>query len=168
MTIQEHIKQLQQSNKEFKEWFDNDLPRIVGVEAVNFFTESFQNEGFTNQTLVPWKEVKRRENPRPNRAADTQKILSQSGNLGRSIEFTAEPGQVTIFSELDYAEVHNEGFSGTVSVKSHTRNRNGNTYTVRSHTRNVTIPKRQFIGDSETLDRKVEKIMEDGVKKILK
>jgi len=151
MTIQEHIKQLQQSNKEFKEWFDNDLPRIVGVEAVNFFTESFQNEGFTNQTLVPWKEVKRRENPRPDRAEASRKILSgKTGDLGRSIEYKSEPGHVTIFSELVYASAHNEGTT--------TAGRN----------RNVTIPKRQFIGDSETLDRKVEKIMEEGVKKILK
>jgi phage gpG-like protein len=157
MTPEEHIKQLSQSNDEFKRWFDNDLPRMVGVEAVNFFTENFQNEGFTDETFEPWKEVKRRENPkRPDRANASLKILTQSGNLGKSIEYTAEPGQVTITSdtkgtgsELDYAAAHNEGT--TTAGRNH----------------NVTIPKRQFIGKSATLDKKVMEIMKEGADKIL-
>ena len=143
MTPEEHIRQLQQSNQEFERWFNNDLPRIVGVEAVNFFTENFQNEGFTDKSFEPWQELKKPE--RPNR-----KILTKSGNLGRSIEYTAEPEQVTIFSELDYAAAHNEGTT--------TAGRNNN----------VTIPKRQFIGESETFDKKVLEIMKEGADRILK
>ena len=150
MTPEEHIKQLLVSNKEFKRWFDNDLPRMVGIEAVNFFTENFEQEGFTDVNFMPWKEVKRRENPRPNRTTDMLKILTKSGNLGRSIEYTAEPGQVIISSDLDYAAAHNEGTS--------TAGRN----------RNVTIPKRQFIGKSETFDKQVIKVMKEGADKILK
>ena len=151
MTPEEHIKQLLASNQEFERWFNNDLPRIVGVEAVNFFTENFQNEGFTDTAFEPWKEVKRRENPtRPDRVAASQKILTKSGNLGRSIEYTAEPEKVIIFSELDYAAAHNEGTT--------TAGRNNS----------VTIPKRQFIGESETFDKKVTEIMTEGADKILK
>lgn len=150
MTIEEHIKQLNQSSEEFKRWFDNDLPRIVGVEAVNFFTANFEQEGFTDDAFVPWKEVKRRINPRPNRSADMEKILTQSRDLEKSIEYKAEQGQVTILSEKEYATAHNEGT--TTAGRKH----------------NVVIPKRQFIGESATFDKKVMDIMEEGASKILK
>ena len=111
----------------------------------------YEYESFTDKTFVPWKEVKRRENPtRPDRAESTRKILTKTGNLGRSIEYNTEPGQVIIFSELDYAAAHNEGTT--------TAGRNNN----------VTIPKRQFIGESETFDKKVLKIMKEGTDRILK
>jgi hypothetical protein len=44
MTPEEHIKKLMEQNAELKVWFQNNLPHIIGIEAVNFFTESFKNE----------------------------------------------------------------------------------------------------------------------------
>lgn len=38
-----------------------EIKDILGTEAVNHFRESFQNEGFTDETLNPWKDVKRRD-----------------------------------------------------------------------------------------------------------
>ena len=172
MTLEEHIKQLKQQSEQLQRFIDRDLPRLVGVEAVNFFTESFQNEGFTDETLEPWKEVKRRLDSRNFKtitrgknkgvvrainAAGSRKILTgATGDLGRSIEYKAEPGQVTIISDTkgagsdkDYAAAHNEGTT--------TAGRN----------RNVTIPKRQFIGKSATLDRQVMEIMKEGADKII-
>ena len=156
MTTEEYIKQLKTQGDRLKKFIDNDLPRIVGVEAVNFFSENFQQEGFTDEAFVPWQEVKRRLNPRPNHEKDKLKILTQTGDLGRSIEYQAEPGQVTIISdtkgtgsEKDYAAAHNEGT--TTAGKRH----------------NVTIPKRQFIGKSATFDKKVEEIMTNMADKIL-
>ena len=70
--------------------------------------------------------------------------------MEKSIEYKAEPGQVTIFSEKEYATAHNEGT--TTAGRNH----------------NVTIPKRQFIGDSATFDNKVVEIMEEGADRILK
>lgn len=159
MTQEEFIEHLRQTNEEFRKYFDEELPIIVGVEAVNFFKESFQNEGFTDETLEPWEEVKRRIDPkRPNHAEASRKILTgETGDLGRSIEYTQEPGQVTIIadttgvgSDKDYAAAHNEGTT--------TAGRN----------RNVTIPKRQFIGPSKTLDKKIKEESEKDMDKILK
>jgi phage gpG-like protein len=84
--------------------------------------------------------------------------LAVTGNLRRSIEFDPEPGQVTITadttrgagSNADYASAHNEGT--TTAGRNHS----------------VTIPKRQFIGKSRTLDKKILRIIEEEAKKILK
>ena len=159
MTIEEFIKVLEQQQKEASDFIENRLPHIVGVEAVNFYTESFQNEGFTDETLEPWVEVKRRQNPtRPDRAKASRKILTgDTGDLGRSIEYKAGAGETKIISDTmgagsdkDYAAPHNEG--------TNTAGRN----------RNTTIPKRQFIGKSKTLNKKIIEETTDDLKKMLK
>lgn len=158
MTPEEHIRRLRESNAEFKRWFDHVLPHLAGAEAVEHFKESFQNEGFTDEVLVKWQDVQRRTNPkRVDRAAASRPILTGStGDLGRSIDYTAQPGEVVVKSDTmgagsdkDYAAAHNEGTT--------TAGRN----------RNVTIPKRQFIGKSKALDKKIEDITTREVKKIL-
>lgn len=115
----------------------NDFPRIVGIEAVNHFKESFQNEGFTDKTLVKWKDVKRRTNPRPSqvgKAGSTRKILTgETGDLGDSLDYNADYNQVAITSDVAYAQAQNEGTT--------TAGRGNNT----------TIPQRQFVGDSKQL-----------------
>ncbi len=63
MKPEEHLKRLAQSNREFKQWFDHQLPHLVGEEAVKHFRDSFQNEGFTDEVLVKWQDVQRRTNP---------------------------------------------------------------------------------------------------------
>jgi len=159
MNIEEHIRQLYHQNTEFQRWFNNDLPEMVGVEAVNHFTESFQNEGFTDETLEKWQEVKRRSDPkRIDRAAASRPILTgDTGDLGRSIESKAQPGEVKITaattaagSDKDYAAAHNEGTT--------TAGRGNKTK----------IPKRQFIGKSAVLDKKIMDICERKIASILK
>ena len=172
MTPEEHTKKLMEQSKAIENLNSRILPNLVGNEAKNFFTESFQNEGFTDETFDKWDKVKRWENPknwtvitrgknkgkkRPLCAAATRKILTgTTGDLGRSIEYKPEPGQVTIISDTkgagsdkDYAAAHNEGTT--------TAGRN----------RNVTIPKRQFIGKSATLDRRVLEIIKEEVDKVM-
>lgn len=142
MTLEEHIRQLIRQKQEIEEYINKSLPDIVGVEAVNFFTESFENEGFTDETFTRWQEVKRRQNPKRDR--DTLKILTQGRELSRSIEYETQPGQVVITSDTvragsnkSYASAHNEGTN--TAGKNH----------------NITIPKRQFIGKSQTLDKEI-------------
>lgn len=158
MTPEEFLQHLKDSNTEFKNYFDNDLPVVVGAEAANFYKESFQNEGFTDKTLEKWQEVKRREDPaRPDRAAATRKILTgETGDLGRSITYQPQPGETVIIadttqagSDKDYAAPHNEGTT--------TAGRGNNT----------AIPKRQFIGESATLNRKLDEIITKDMKRIL-
>lgn len=47
--------------KESQDWAKNSLPKIVGREAVAHFKENFDQEGFVDNGLKKWKDVKRRD-----------------------------------------------------------------------------------------------------------
>ncbi len=96
-----------------KALINHTLPVIVGKIAVDFYKESFQNEGFKNQALVKWAEVQRRGangHKVAKGARGTRKILTgNTGDLGESIEYEAGTATVKIKSDLVYAEAHNKG-----------------------------------------------------------
>jgi hypothetical protein len=147
---------------------------IVGQEAVNFFRSSFRNQGFTRNTLVPWRRTSTKKNTFGKRS---QGILIGSGRMMRSIYVAYRSlSKTTVAVPVPYAQVHNEGFKGTVSVRAHTRRvlaktkvdngftKNGRRRTktvtslkskgsVRAHTRRMNMPRRQFAGESPALDK---------------
>lgn len=121
---------------------DRDIPRIIGTEAVNHFQQSFQNEGFTDTSLLRWQEVKRRLPGSKARGADrTRKILTgRTGMLHDSIDFKVSANKVMVYANPmnqgaghNYAEAHNFGTSNA------------------GRSRTVVIPKRQFLGKSKAL-----------------
>ena len=151
MTPEEFAAYISQLSAEAEAVIKN-IRMDIGKMAVDHFTENFQVEGFVNSTTEPWKDVKRRTDPRVRGARSTRKILTgDTGNLGRSITYKVGPGenQVTIFSDIPYASAHNEGTSTA------------------GRGRHTTIPKRQFIGRSQKLDEKIQKEIEDGLREIL-
>lgn len=128
---------------------NSDLPVAIGKKAVDLFTENFQKEGFQDNGVKPWKEVKRRLRPARG-AAGARKILTgKTGDLGRSIRYETAPGKVTVFSDVVYAEVHNQGLKT-------------------GRGKGFTMPKRQFIGESADLDRIVKEEIEKTLNRILK
>lgn len=111
---------------------------IAGRTAVNFYTEAFARQGFTDRTLRPWPDVQRRTNPRrPDTAAARRPILTgQTAQLGRSIRYQPlGTHAVRIYSDLPYAAAHN--FGTTTAGRRH-------------HT---TIAARPFIAPSATLNQ---------------
>lgn len=125
------------------------LPAIIGKKAVDMFTENFQNEGFQNANLEPWKEVKRRQNPRTKGAAKNRKILTgKTGDLGRSIKYDPGEASVTIYSDVPYAAVHNEGLRAGRGA-------------------GFQMPQRQFIGDSLEVDEMIETEIDNMMNQIL-
>jgi phage gpG-like protein len=144
---EQFIHELENQSAEIAELMQN-IPRIVGAEAVNHFKENFQIEGF--DAPKTWQEVKRRQNPqRPEYADASLPILTNSGNLGRSIQYEVNNNEVIIFSDLEYAEAHNERT------------------TTAGHNHNTIIHQRQFIGDSEKLNEKIENEINERLKNIL-
>ena len=88
-------------------------PQFVAVEAVKFFKEGFQKSGFTNTSFVPWK---KRVGP-----LGGKRILIGYGNtmnLMQSIR-TLEKTKNTVRtgSDLEYAQIHNDGGTITVTAK---------------------------------------------------
>ena len=79
---------------------------------------------------------------------------------------------VTIGTDKPYAQIHNEG--GTVkqniTIKAHSRKQKGRTENVKEYKRKreFKIPKRQFIGESAILMRRIERFVQREITAILK
>lgn len=138
------------------------LPRKIAVAAVNFSKESFRQQGWQDGGLQKWKPRKMTTG----RKSDNRAVLVKSGRLRRSIRATSVTDrQIVIGTDVPYAQIHNEGFTGEITQnvgthtrKEHTRSgRKVQAATIRAYTRKrkLNMPKRQFMGPSETLNRQI-------------
>jgi len=151
---------------------------IIGTEAVNFYKESFQKLGFTNGTLKKWDDVKRRDSTsswygfkygstakRPGKekrkkdsitnfstAATKRPILSgETQELMSAFKYSRIGRIVRIYNTKAYAKIINEGGKLNVFGKG-----------------GGTMPARQFMGPSKTLQTRIEKKIAMEIKKLLK
>lgn len=110
---------------------------VMGVESNKFFVNSFRQQGFTDTTLEKWKPRKRTERS----MSGSRAILVKSGNLRRSIKWRKYGKNAVInYSNLPYAKVHNDGLRA-------------------GRGKGFKMPKRQFVGYSKVMNKKiVEKI----------
>ena len=146
-----------------REIFKNISPKVA-QKARAFFLQSFIKQGFTDASFIPW--VKR---------VDTlpHKTLQQSLTLKNSLRIAEQlPERVVISAgeKLNYAAIHNEGGTITVRVTEKMRKyfwamyykTQNNSYKAMALTKKTSltihIPKRQFIGESYTLDKQLEKL----------
>lgn len=154
------IKALRQVNV----LYGRTLPVAIAAEAEAFFVMSFRNQGFTNKMLQPWKPTKSGKRSTFGHSAG---ILIKSGALKRSVRTVQKSRGIVHIAAGDqhvpYAKIHNEGFDGTQKVRSFRRKIHNGTATVRSHFRHMVMPKRQFMGDSEQLSSRIDKIIETEV-----
>ncbi len=158
----QHLKAMQRV-------FDT-FPQMAANHARNFFDKSFTNKGFTDRALDPWKPV------RDKGGKDKERPLVKTGRLRRSIR--TAPGLV--FTDVEYAAIHNEGGTITRHARSETfvRNRftkgkrkgkfkkgssSGQGFTFKASS--GTMPKRQFMGPSVTLDQELEELAVDMINK---
>lgn len=169
MNIKELNKYLQSLSQEIME----DAADIVAETATAYYKGTFRRKEFDGN---PWALAKVPKT--------TGSLLIDSGALVNSIRPAVVTPQKVVISagnnKVDYAQVHNEGFKGSVNVPTHTRetqartvvvpeytrktkkgsvtvpahdwNIKGGTVTVNSHTRQTNIPKREFMGDSKELN----------------
>lgn len=103
MTIDDLHKQYATYTVEVKRLIHQDLPKILGNLAVSLFKKNFLNESFFGEK---WKPSKRRNGVG---TSGQRRTLTGTGDLGRSIQYVADDASVTIFSDLEYAKVHNDG-----------------------------------------------------------
>ncbi len=151
-----------------------DLPKKAGEKALQFFLASFIKQGFTDTSFIPW--VKRKDDL-------SHKLLNQSYALKNSGKIDkADLNEVNIsFGEgLNYAAIHNEG--GTITVKVSAKMKRYFWYMykkteddkwkwmalTKKETLTIKIPKRQFIGESETLMNELDKMFIDRIKQYFK
>lgn len=145
----------------------NTIAPEVALYAKNFFLQSFIKEGFTHISFIPWSS-------RQLNNESSNKILNQSSALKNSIKIeSASPELIKIVAGqgIPYAAIHNNG--GTINVKVTPKMRKyfwamwyktnkvfwKNMAMTKKNVLVIKIPKRQFIGESETLLKDIDKIM---------
>lgn len=144
MKPEEFNKHLSTVQIAIKGFVNKDAPRIAANVAVNHFKENFQKQGFEKKK---WKEVKRRKSSKVKGARSTRKILTgNTGDLGRSFEKpTFKPSTALIISDLPYSAVHNLGLRA-------------------GRGKGFRMPKRQFMGESEMLNKITTRELEKKLK----
>lgn len=168
-TFTEHKKILKQIEA-FKPQL-NKLVEGAGVLAVNHFTNSFREQGFTDEGFSPWKRRRNKDSKRGRqfkkvsvydedtyethtfkrkltevRSVKNRAILVKSGRLRRSLR-SRRLGNlaVKILTDVPYARVHNNG------------ERSG-------RGKGFMMPKRQFIGYSGKLNRQIIAFLDKNIK----
>lgn len=137
----------------------NAMPARVGTCAVNFSKQRFVQQNWHDTTPEPWKPRSRTRRGGERRQSGA--ILVDSGRLKRSIRVvSADSNRVIIGTDVPYAEIHNEGLDGEVSVRKHSRrSRKGRLHIVKAHKRRVHMPQRRFLGESQALATQLEELM---------
>jgi phage gpG-like protein len=166
------------------------MPSRAATIAVNFSKNRFREQAWVDDRTEPWRRRKDQSKKGRGRA-----ILVSSGRLKRSIrKIRIGPTVAVIGTDVPYARGHNFGFKGQVSVKGHKRGKfknvkqgtgvfsikskkertrssrqaTGETSSVKSFTRNVTLPRRQFLGESRVLAQQIERDIVAQVMSVLK
>lgn len=141
------------------------LPNRLATVAVNFSKERFRRKNWVDRSRVSWEKRKRK---------GRGSLMVATGRLKRSIrKIHVSRNYIIIGSSVPYAQIHNEGgkINKTASVRSHTRQtRSGKRANVKQHKRkmNITLPPRQFLGESTLLVRRMERLLEKDIKEALK
>ena len=145
-----------------------DIVDIAATEAQHFFEDSFENQGFTDVALEPWKQKK---------TADGYKILLRTGYLKNSIQvFEKSEKRIVIGSDAEYAEIHNNG--GTLLITNTRKAKRFFWFMYKATGQmqwkymamsnkpqfSIPIPKRQFIGESQTLMNRLDKELKTLIK----
>ena len=153
------------------------LPVLIGDVIISFALDNFEKQGFdTGRGIRKWDD---RENDfEPDRAILVGSRGNASQGLMRSIRRTrATRNQVVVGSNLEYAGIHNEGGQIRVSVTAKSRRffwamhyATGEKYwknmaLTKKKQLTINIPERRFLGNSEELDRRVLKLLEQELEK---
>lgn len=125
----------------------------IRVELTEEFDRNFERKAFFDKR---WPK-RRYNNPKGS-------LLMVTGTLRRSIRSTTSRNGVRFTSAVPYAAIHNEGGSGTKTVRSHTRRgKGGKTHAVRAHSRRFKIPERRFIGDHPRVHDIINNVVKDNI-----
>lgn len=156
------VRQIEKMQGEIKQ-----LPDIVGLEAMQLFRENFIKEGWQDKTFSPWK---RKKYPDGGRILASPRQRGDKSLMNSIHILSKSDKSVTVGVDgKPYARIHNEG--GTIPVPTTEKLRKwawamfyktgDNMYKAMAITKEkhikVSIPKRQYMGNSQVLwDRVVE------------
>lgn len=143
------------------------LPNQIGITAVAFTKENFDKQGFQGDSGIDAWKPRNKYAPR-----NSRKILTDKGNLKRSIRKEVVGNSIKILvggAAEKYADIHNTGgkiiqtptskqrmyFSYRSEAASSTQEKNYWAALSRARQLVINMPKRQFIGSSKQLDKRI-------------
>lgn len=182
MNVQEFIKIILSRQRELKELTSRKLPIFAGRIAINHFRDNFRKGGFVDRGLTIWKKARRLESGGMSAAANYSTLLSARNHLFSQTRYYTSPHVVVVSNNVIYARIHNEGGEIAITHKMRRfawakyfeagggKKRNNATgfkpddppeaefwkRMALTKKRKITIPKRQFLGNSEELRQKIE------------
>jgi phage gpG-like protein len=106
---------IQRMKKEIEQLISRKLPVVAGKYAKQHFQDNFRQGGFVNGGLHPWPPAKRLSSGESGADSQYKTLMSSRNHLFSSINYTPGIAKVTIFNDVVYAAIHNEG--GTVHPK---------------------------------------------------
>lgn len=134
---------------------DNSLQEEL-LESIGAVVESQTRRRISDEKSSPsgekwqeWSEAYRKTRH------GNQSLLQGDGGLMDSIQYIVERGRVRVGSPLVYAAVHQDGFTGSVSVSAHKRLitqafgralKHGVWQSVGAHKRQIDMPQREYLG----------------------
>lgn len=149
MTEKEFLKLISANEKKLQHLRCKIWPRKASVFAINIFNDNFRKGGFLDKNRTKWARTKRQDRKPPTTASKYLPLQSKRQHLMSSNKSEVRNGEVTISNDTPYAAVHNEGGRAGRGLRS-------------------VIPKRQFIGESEALDKKIEDMILKDIEKLFK
>lgn len=136
-----------------------EVPDIIAETATEYYKERFSKKAWDGN---PWETADTPKN--------TGSLLVDSGALVNSIQPSYVGTDKVVISagneKVDYAQAHNEGFKGTVTIPAHTRNTRRGPQNVSSHTRRMNIKQRQFMGESKELAIQMKQRIENYLRSL--
>lgn len=159
----------------------HNLPTWAGNAYLNFFLDSWERQGWLDRGLERWAQRKFDEGARRGRRAIL--VGPGSGRLRRSLRLRVGTDFFEVYTNTPYAEIHNEG--GKVVQKVTPRQRRYFWAMYYKHKRRpdvaerwrrmalsdtitMEIPKRQFMGDSDVMRRRLVLHIERALANALK
>lgn len=103
---------IQKMKKDIEVLIARKLPVAAGKLAKQHFQDNFRKGGFVNGGLTPWPPAKRLSSGGKGADSKYRTLMSSRNHLYSSINYTPGVAKVTIFNDVIYAPIHNEG--GTV------------------------------------------------------
>lgn len=156
VTVTVNTKGLDEKLTDIRKMFSYESMAEISNEALNFFIDSFNSQGFTDQAYAPWQKSLK----------DNGATLVLSGQLRNSLHVeNITSSSFSIVSNLPYSEIHNSG--GILMITDKMRDY---FYAMYKKTDDekwlalflyskknsyITIPKRQFMGESAVLLREL-------------
>ena len=109
MDIQEFNRRLRQQALQLDGLMRRKMPVLAGNIAKRHIEEDFRQGGFTGGGFHPWKETRRQRSGGRNARSGYGPLLSGRNHLSRSIRFRPGDRQVTVYTNVPYAAIHNQG-----------------------------------------------------------